>query len=172
MNRSLDPERPRTVRDMSREKAWAAPLAETWYGKPKGDPTMHLFIIETGSSRYRFLTSVAQPSMPSPLLPTATSSLTVSIPFVPFINSWLLMPPALARPSGSNSNIGVKNPLIFRASSTEKWYFSRRTSGNAQCRNRWMLRSSPLRLKISCDHFPDKHNALGNEPSSSTIWAM
>jgi hypothetical protein len=35
-----------------------------------------------------------------------------------------------------------------------------------------MLRSSPLRLNISCDHFPDKHRDLGNGPSSSMICAM
>jgi hypothetical protein len=33
-----------------------------------------------------FFTSVAQPSMPSPLLPTPTSSLTFSMPFVPSKN--------------------------------------------------------------------------------------
>lgn len=59
-----------------------------------------------------------------------------------------------------------------RASSTPKWYFSRRTSGRAQWRRRWMLRSSPLRLKISCDHLPLMHSDLGKVPSSSMICAM
>ncbi len=57
-------------------------------------------------------------------------------------------------------------------SSSLKWYFSRRTSVRAQWRRRWMLRSSPLRLKISCDHLPDRQSDLGNVPSSSMICAM
>lgn len=59
-----------------------------------------------------------------------------------------------------------------RLSSSWKWYFSRSTSGRAQCRRRWMFRSSPLRLKISCDHLPERHRDLGNGPRSSMIWAM
>jgi hypothetical protein len=35
-----------------------------------------------------------------------------------------------------------------------------------------MFRSSPFRLKISCDHLPDIHSCLGNVPRSSMIWAM
>ncbi len=57
--------------------------------------------------------------------------------------------PALALFSGTSSSIGSKNSPVRLASSTEKWYFSLSTSGSAQCRRRWMLRSSPLRLKIS-----------------------
>ena len=125
---------------------------------------------ETSGQRcYRFLISVAQPSIPSPLVPTAISSFTASMPGVSFINSWLLMPPAFALPSGGKSSMGVKNRLILLASSTEKWYFSRKTSGRAQCRSRWMFRSSPFRLKISCDHLPDRHNDFGNGPRSSMI---
>lgn len=69
---------------------------------------------------YRFLTSVAQPSIPSPLAPTGMLKLTLSIPFVPFINSWLLIPPAFALPSGNKSNIGMRKPAILLASSGEK----------------------------------------------------
>lgn len=82
------------------------------------------------------------------------------------------MPPALARSAGCSSSIGNRKSPILLASSTEKWYFSRSTSGNAQCRSRWMLRSSPFRLKISCDHLPEIHKLLGNVPSSSIICAM
>jgi hypothetical protein len=57
-------------------------------------------------------------------------------------------------------------------SDSEKWYFSRRTSGSAQWRSRWMLRSSPLRLKISCDHRPERQRDFGNGPRSSMTWAM
>jgi len=121
---------------------------------------------------YRFLTSVAQPSIPSPFDPTGMLSVTFSIPLVLFMNSWLLIPPALARPSGRRSSIGVRKPAIRVASSVEKWYFSFKTSESAQCRNLWIFRNSPFRLNISCDHFPDKHNDFGNGPSSSIIWAM
>lgn len=57
-------------------------------------------------------------------------------------------------------------------SSSLKWYFSLSTSGNAQCRSRWILRSSPFLLNISCDHLPDRQRLFGNGPSSSIIWAM
>ena len=119
-----------------------------------------------------FFTSVAQPSIPSPLLPTSTSNFTPSIPFVASMKAALAIPPALARSEGSNSNIGSKKSAIRLLSSTLKWYFSRSTSGRAQCRKRWIFRSSPLRLKISCDHLPAMHRLLGNVPSSSMICAM
>lgn len=79
------------------------------------------------------------------------------------------MPPAFARSAGCSSNIGNRKSAIRFASSTEKWYFSRSTSGSAQCLSRWMLRSSPFLLKISCDHLPEIHRLLGNVPSSSMI---
>lgn len=58
------------------------------------------------------------------------------MPLVAFVNSELLIPPALARASGGSSNMGIKKSAILLASSGEKWYFSRRTSGKAQCRKR------------------------------------
>lgn len=119
-----------------------------------------------------FLISVAQPSIPSPLLPTVISRVTLSIPLVALVNSELLIPPALARASGGSSNMGIKKSAILLASSGEKWYFSRRTSGKAQCRKRWIFRSSPFRLKISWDHLPDRHKDLGNGPRSSIICAI
>lgn len=67
-----------------------------------------------------FLISVAQPSIPSPLLPTGISRATVSIPLVPLVNSELLIPPAFARASGGSSNIGIKKSAILFASSGEK----------------------------------------------------
>ena len=121
---------------------------------------------------YRFRTSHAHPSIPSPLLPTSTGNLTPSIPFVPANQSCPAIPPAFARLSGSSSNMGSKNAEMRLLSSGEKWYFSLSTSGSAQWRRRWMLRSSPLRLKMSCDHFPACQRDLGNGPSSSMICAM
>ena len=124
------------------------------------------------AASYRFLTSVAQPSIPSPLLKTGMSRWTSSMPMVPCRNSWLLIPPALALFSGRSSSIGVRKSAILLASSTLKWYFSRKTSGKAQCLNRWILRSSPFLLKISWDHFPARHRDLGKVPRSSMICAM
>src|SRR2546423_957670 len=51
---------------------------------------------------YRFLTSAAQPSIPSPLLPTDTSSFTCSIPGVLSHTYELLIPPAFALFSGES----------------------------------------------------------------------
>lgn len=119
---------------------------------------------------YRFLTSVAHPSIPSPLLPTSTPS--ILIPFIPGVSSnqgWLAIPPAFALFSGVSSSSGVKKSAIFFASSSLKWYFSLSTSGRAQWRSLWMLRSSPRLLKISCDHLPERHSDLGNWPKSSII---
>lgn len=81
---------------------------------------------------YRFFTSVAQPSIPSPLVPTGIGSLTSSMPLVPSTNGELLIPPAFALFSGNNSSIGSRKSAIRFDSSTVKWYFSRRTSGRAQ----------------------------------------
>ena len=119
-----------------------------------------------------FLTSVAHPSIPSPLLPTGTSSFTPSIPLVPSRNLLPAIPPAFALFAGSSSSIGRRNSAIRLLSSTLKWYFSLRTSGSAQCLNRWIFRSSPLRLKISWDHFPERQRDRGKGPSSSMICAM
>lgn len=118
---------------------------------------------------YRFFTSVAHPSIPSPRLPIETSTPIPSIPLVPSRNGLLLIPPAFARFAGSNSSIGVRNSPIRLASSMLKWYFSLNTSGSAQLRSRWMLRSSPLRLKISWDHLPLRQSVRGNGPRSSII---
>lgn len=119
----------------------------------------------------RFLDCVDQPSISSPLLPTFSPS--TLMPFMPGVSSsqpWAAIPPALARLSGISSSMGVKNAEMRLASSSLKWYFSRSTSGRAQWRRRWILRSSPRRLKISCDHFPVRH-VRGKGPSSSIICA-
>lgn len=125
------------------------------------------------ASLYRFRTSVAQPSIPSPRPPTSSPSiLTPLMPGVSSNQACPAIPPAFALFSGTSSSIGDKKSAILLASSSLKWYFSRRTSGNAQCRRRWMLRSSPFLLKISWDHFPLRHSDLGNGPRSSMICAM
>ena len=99
---------------------------------------------------YLFFTSQLHPSIPSPLLPTSSPSiLTPCMPIVSSSHRWPAIPPAFARLSGVSSSIGVKKSAIRLASSSLKWYFSFKTSGSAQCRKRWMLRSSPFRLKIS-----------------------
>ena len=85
---------------------------------------------------HRFLTSVAHPSIPSPLLPTAMLRLTCSIPLVSAKNALALMPPALALSTGNNANIGIRNLAMLSASSLLKWYFSLNTSGSAQCLKR------------------------------------
>ena len=121
---------------------------------------------------HRFFTSLAHPSIPSPLLPGRIPSPIPSIAGVSFIHSCDAIPPALARCSGGRFNMGNKNSLMRMLSSAENWYFSRRTSGNAQWRSRWIFLKSPLRLKISWDHFPDRHMDLGNGPKSSMICAM
>jgi hypothetical protein len=114
-----------------------------------------------------FLISVAHPSMPSPFVPGSISSLTPSIPFVPSRKPWPAMPPALARSAGRSSSMGNRNSAMRLASSMLKWYFSLNTSGRAQWRRRWMLRNSPLRLNISCDHLPPTHKDFGKVPRSS-----
>ena len=121
---------------------------------------------------YRFLTCVAHPSIPSPRLPTGTGTPIPSMPLVPSRNLLPLIPPAFALFPGSSSSIGMRNSAMRFASSTLKWYFSRSTSGSAQWRRRWMLRSSPLRLKISCDHLPEAQSERGKGPRSSMICAM
>ena len=125
-----------------------------------------------GKANHLLFTSIAHPSIPSPRLPGAIPSSIPSMPSVPCIQLCDAIPPALARRSGVTSNIGRRNSLMRMLSSMEKWYFSRSTSGSAQCRSRWIFRSSPLRLKISCDHFPDRQSDRGNGPSSSMICAM
>lgn len=67
-----------------------------------------------------FLTSLAHPSMPSPLLPNSISSLMLSMPFVSSRNAWLLIPPALALSAGSSSSKGSRKSAIFFESSTAK----------------------------------------------------
>lgn len=121
---------------------------------------------------YRFLISVAQPSMPSPFVPTGIGSLTPSIPLVLLRKGLLLIPPALALSCGRRPSIGIRKSAILSASSLLKWYFSRRTSGSAQWRKRWIFRRSPLREKISWDHLPVMQSDLGNGPRSSMICAM
>ena len=125
-----------------------------------------------GGFIYRFLTSEAHPSIPSPRLPFLTSSVTPSMPCVLSRNASATIPPAFARFSGMSSSIGVRNPAIRLLSSAEKWYFSPRTSARAQCRSLEMLRSSPLRLKISCDHLPERQRDFGKGPRSSMICAI
>ena len=122
-----------------------------------------------GESVYRFLTSVAHPSIPSPLVPTLIPRAPFSIPFVSVKNGLLLIPPALALSLGSRPNIGIKKLAMDSASTLLKWYFSFKTSGKAQCLKRWMLRSSPFREKISWDHLPLCERDLGNGPRSSMI---
>ena len=85
---------------------------------------------------YRFFTSVAHPSIPSPRLPKGTATEIPSIPFVPSRNLLPLIPPAFALLTGSSSNIGMRKSAIRFASSTLKWYFSLNTSGKAQWRSR------------------------------------
>ena len=65
---------------------------------------------------HRFLTSVAQPSIPSPLLPTGTLRLTCSIPLVSAKKGLLLIPPAFARSFGSNASIGSRKLAMSSAS--------------------------------------------------------
>lgn len=69
---------------------------------------------------YRFLTSDAHPSIPSPRLPTGTSTPIPSIPMEPSRNGLPLIPPALALFAGSSSNIGVRKSPIRLASSALK----------------------------------------------------
>lgn len=121
---------------------------------------------------YRFLTSVAQPSMPSPLLRHGKSRVIPSIPFVSVMKGLLLIPPALALSFGSKANMGTRKSAILSASALLKWYFSFNTSGSAQCLSRWMFRSSPFLLNISCDHLPDRKRERGKVPRSSMIWAI
>ena len=144
-----------------------APLAASKKRKKKKKKKNKISFIH-----YRFLTSVAQPSIPSPLLPTGTLRLTCSIPFVSAKKGLLLIPPALARSLGSNASMGRRKLAMSSASFLLKWYFSFRTSGRAQCRRRWMLRRSPLRVKISWAHLPFKKRERGKTPRSSMIWAM
>lgn len=125
------------------------------------------------SSTYLLRLSHAHPSIPSPRLPGWTPG--TLMPAIPGVSSSQLcpaIPPALARFSGTSSSIGWRKSAMRFASSSLKWYFSRSTSGKDQCRNLWMLRSSPFRLKISCDHLPDRHMDFGKGPKSSMIWAI
>ena len=87
------------------------------------------------------------------------------------MNGLAAMPPAFARLIGSSSSMGRRKSLMRFPSSTLKWYFSRRTSGNAHGRRRWMLRRSPFLLKISVDHLPVVYMAEGKLPSNSITWA-
>lgn len=112
-------------------------------------------------------TSVAHPSMPSPLLPGTRPRSTSCIPRVSFIHSCDAIPPAFARFSGSTSSIGRRKSLMAIPCDGEKWYFSLSTSGNDQWRSLWILRSSPLRLNISCDQRPERQSDFGKLPSSS-----
>lgn len=124
-------------------------------------------------THHRFFTSLDHPSMPSPLLPTSRPDIRTSLmPSVSANHSCDAMPPAFARLSGMSSSIGVRKSATRLASRSSKWYFSFNTSGSAQWRRRWMFRSSPLRVKISWDHLPDRQRALGNGPRSSMICAM
>lgn len=73
------------------------------------------------AQHYRvFFTSVAQPSIPSPLLPTSISRCTPSMPFVLSMKAAFDMPPAFARSEGSSSKSGIRKSAIRFASSTEK----------------------------------------------------
>ena len=132
-----------------------------------------LFAYVRRQSLYRFLTSVAHPSMPSPRPPTSRPS--ILRPFIPDVSSnheCPAMPPAFARLSGMSSSIGVRKSAMRFASSSLKWYFSLKTSCKAQCLSRWILRSSPLRLNISWLHLPLRQSDFGKGPRSSIIWAM
>lgn len=85
----------------------------------------------------RFLDCVDQPSISSPLLPTLSPS--TLIPFMPGVSSSQVcaaIPPALARLSGMSSSMGLKKAEMRFASSSLKWYFSRKTSVRAQWRRR------------------------------------
>lgn len=86
-------------------------------------PFNPIFDVQYGTAdqnHHRFLTSVAHPSIPSPLLMCGIDTDTTSIPFVPSKNLPLLIPPAFALSAGSSANIGSKNSPILFASSTLK----------------------------------------------------
>ncbi len=74
-----------------------------------------LYGCDAETFHHRFLVSVAQPSMPSPLLRQGILSVTPSIPSVSDIKGLLLIPPAFALSFGSNANIGSKKLAILSA---------------------------------------------------------